>query len=357
MKKSLIFSILLVMDIILTMTACVAKTDTRTPTFEPAETTSIAEHNTEATSVVSTEAVAEETISTEAQLELKVSPLTRKDVEKMTSKEVSDLFSELVEISFDETLSSQDLEQIGYNFYITWRSIDFTPEQQMEFETQSYEAFKNVYNTASEKQIPLEELPHWTSLPVTDVLCKYFASNNFSSVENVCCTGIYDLASEDVFRVAKTIFENSVFRINSYLPCTVIRTNTNASATRIAWDHLIYLSKANHYKMSEIPSFAHSTCGNLYCFELASNNPEKLLEVVKNIMENDKFNFVEKYTIFCNYNVDMDINYIADMAFESLFEIAESADEEDAALIREVASKLRNEEIASQLLNKLEEDS
>ena len=354
MKKSIIISILIVMDILLTMTACVKNTDT--PTFEPAETTSIAEHNTEATSVVFTEAVAEESISTEADLELKVSPLTRKDVEKMTSKEVSDLFSELVEISFDETLSSHDLEQIGYNFYITWRSIDFTAEQQMEFETQSYEAFKNVYNTASNKQIPLEELPQWTSIPVPDVLCKYFASDNFSSVENVCCTGIYDLEAEDVYRVAETMFQNSVFRINSYLACTIIKADTNASATSLAWKHLIYLSKANHYKMSEIPSFTHSTCGNLYCFDL-TNNEEKLLEVVKNIMENDKFDFVEKYTIFCNYNADMDINYITDMAFESLFEIAESADEEDAALIREVASKLRNEEIASQLLNKLEEDS
>ncbi len=354
MKKSIILSILVVMDILLTMTACVKNTDT--PTFEPAETTSISEHNTEATSVVFTEAFAEESISTEADLELKVSPLTRKDVEKMTSKEVSNLFSELVELS-KEDLSSQDLEQIGYNFYITWRSIDFTSEQQIEFETQAYEAFKNVYNTASEKQIPLEELPHWTSLPVPDVLCKYFASNNFSNVENVCCTGIYDLASEDVFRVAETIFENSVFRINSYLPCTVIRTNTNASATRIAWDHLIYLSKANHYKMSEIPGFAHSTCGNLYCFELASNNPEKLLEVAKNIMENDKFDFVEKYTIFCNYNADMDINYIADMAFDSLFGIAKDADEETSELIRQVANKLHNDEVANELFSMLEENS
>lgn len=355
MKRSIIISILLVMDILLSMTACVKNTDT--PIFEPAETTSISEYTTEATSVVSTEAVTEETFFTEAQLELKVSPLTRKDVEKMTYEELSNLFSELVEISFDETLSSQDLEQIGYNFYITWRSIDFTPEQQMEFETKSYEAFNNVYNTASKKQIPLEELPHWTSIPVPDVLCKYFASNNFSNVENVCCTGIYDVDAQDVYRVAETMFQNSSFRINSYLACTVIKANTNASATNLAWDHLIYLSKANHYKMSEISGFTHSTCGNLYCFELGSNNPEKLLEVVKNIMENDEFDFVEKYTFFCNTNADMDINYIADMAFESLFEMAESADEEDSALIREVASKLHNDEVASQLLNKLEKNS
>lgn len=355
MKKSIIISILIVMDILLTMTACVKNTDT--PTFEPAETTSIVEHNTEATSVVSTEAVAEEIISTEAQLQLKVSPLTRKDVEKMTSKEVSNLFSELVEISLDKTLSSQDLEQIGYNFYITWRSVDFTPEQQMEFKTQSYEAFKNVYNTVSEKQIPLEELPHWTSIPVPDVLCKYFASDNFSNVENVCCTGIYDLDADDVLRVSTTIFENSVFRINSYLPCTIIHTNTSNQATSLAWEHLVDLSKSNYYKISEISGFTYSTCGNLYCFELASNNPEKLLEVAKNIMENDEFDFVEKYAIFINYNADMDINYIADMALKSLFEIAESADEETSVLIKEVASKLHDDEVAFELLSILEENS
>ena len=45
------------------------------------------------------------------------------------------------------------------------------------------------------------------------------------------------------------------------------------------------------------------------------------------------------------------------MAFESLLEMAESADEETSALIKEVASKLHDDEVASELLNKLEENS
>lgn len=334
MKKRLL-STLLVMVIILTMTACVATTDTQSVSSEQSSFDII-------------ELAVEETTSAKKEYKLKVRGLPLDIIEDMSPEDVSTFFDEMVNISKTETLCSQDMYQLGLNFHDIWWYNNANCNQ-AELEEKSYETFINIYTQAIEQKISLDEIYSWTFTPVPEVLYTYFSSNNFSSTMNIACAGFYALEEDDAIRVAEAFFKNPLFATNTSFalsalnyPCDIVQD--------MGWAHLTKLSQSTDSVVSEN---TYRICQDIFTQAYIVNSADKFSEIAKNIMENPHYDFVEKYTFF--YKDVMDEN-ISNMAFESLFEMAKTANEETSALIQQVVSNLYGDAAANELLTILEKN-
>lgn len=366
MKKRII-SILLVMVTLLTMTACVAKTDEQNTTTAPTIITTVQSTTEETSATINDRKVEVGVGNWVYESELRVKYLRRDDVKEMDSKEISDFLAEMVRIS-EGGMSILDMYQMGDNFsnlsnWKYWNYIDDSSFEQEEYEAQAYAAFGNVYELVCSCKIPLDEIYSWEYVPVADVLCKYFSSCNFYRPEDVNGSILIALTEEDVNRVAEAFFDNPVMATNSSVPTAIINCGFDNHTTDMAWEHLTALSKSDSARIPEFDA-TYDICSDILMTIYTYNtddaniqNIEKIEGIAKNILENPNYDISEKYSCFCNaYHNEMNDTYtdqtISNMAYEHLFDLARNADEETAEQIKNCF--LDDTDAANELLNILE---
>ena len=311
MKKSI--SILLIMSILLTMTAC-SNSDVIAVASTAIETT-VVETTCETAST-------EPSIDTLPENELKVDYLSQSEIDEMGPEKLSAFLSDMVHISETESLSADEMYIIGTNFYYIWETHNSTYNQD-EFNQQTYKAFCNIYDQALQYRIPLDELYCWTFLPVPDILSKYFSCTNFDKPERAYCDAFNFLDAEDVTRVAEVFFANSLMDTNTGIPCILILLDCNDSTTNAAWKHFEELSKNKSPKTTlSYEGLTAQICDTLLFTAIDSKNMNKIVDIAVNILENPYYDFNIKYMYFCNASDDT----ISSVAIDSLFSLAENAD-------------------------------
>ena len=235
-----IFSILLVMVLILTMTACVAAPNETITTFKNPSTV----------------------------------------------------------LHYDEINDLEDMRDMVWKLFNSWN--DFTPEEQSEIEEHFIMFFDKFYEKAIEQHVSLDNYSFWTGLPITEVICKYLSSTNFSETESVNCYAFELLSEEDQNRVAEVFFANPLFTLNTSIPCTIICNCSDKEISEMAWERFVYLSKSTDSKLS-VDHYTHHVCVDIFSNTLNHQNKEKLYEIAKNIIENPYYNFEEKYSFFLHF--------------------------------------------------------
>lgn len=318
------------MAMILTMTACVAKSDTQA-------TTTIELTTTEAT-----------TVNTEADHECKVEPLDiyyESGLPQMTHEEISDYLEEMVHIAATEDLCWFDMNTMGHNFVYIWEFYNSYCDK-TEFEVQAIAAFNYVFEQANEQGIPFDYIENWSTVPVAEVLCKFYGSKSFSNPRNPYLgTSFRDLNEEDAIKVAKVYFSNPLFATNTEFAAQLLYYYPNGVAADMAWEHLIAASKSSDSTLSRDVTTYYACLDIFRRYPSNLSNAEKVTEIAKNILQNDNYDFVQKYVYLCSdfasesdfEDVGKEIN---DMAYESLLELAQNASEEDYALIARTVAKL-----------------
>lgn len=328
MKKR-ILTILLVIVMVLTLTACVVdNTDAQTETTELALVDKYR--------------------------------IRRDKLSEMEAEEASDYLEELVHISETETLSLEDMFQLGVDFSEIWHYNELVYNME-EYKIQANEAYNNVHKKAIEQQIPLNKLYSWTWVPVADVWYKYFSSDNFSETKQICCNGFWELSEEEALLVAKAVFENPLFATNYWIAARDVIHSPYPEVQEMGWTHLVALSKSSDSKVTER---THLICYSLFSApemlrEVDDGNQDKVLEIARNIMDNTYYDFVDKYTFFCGSYLDN--TNIRNLAIENLLEMAKNPNQETVEKIKEVADGLvhgyHDTETANKLLKALEENS
>lgn len=341
MKKH-ILSILLIVVLVLTMTACGAFSNAALS--ESTEPTIIVSFSAK---VKTTEAnsATEATLTTEE--DLKIFPLNYIFVEQMSEEDISEYMEEMVNISSIDTLSVADMYQLGWNFYTIW----VCSNNHADFQPLACEAFTNVYNHAIEMEIPLDELGSWSYIPVVEILSKYFSSYQFDSGHYVRCCAFSTLEKEDALMVAQQAFDNPFLK-NS---CVLAKDAVNCPYPEIqnlGIERYIEISNSSYIECSFLTL---NICLDLKDNSIANSSlsAEKLDKIRENIMQNSCHNFVYKYETFCN---STDKN-IANNAFNHLLVLAENADAETTGLIQKVADLMHDADAANELLTVLETNS
>ena len=351
MKKRII-SILLVMVTIFTMTACVSTTDSQA---------------SEPTYIYTVDEVAGS--NRELETELKVNFLKSKDIKEMKQEDFSNFFADMVNISETENLTASDMYQMGHNFYSIWyhkhwNYIDSSSYDEAEFEKYAYKVFENIYEQATKFQIPLEEISSWESIPDTKILCKYYSSSNFYTTDHLNGYALWFLNKEDVSKVAKAFFKNHLMATNSHIPSVLIRCNYDNLTTDMAWEHLLTLSKSTTSRVYDPGnrSATYSLCSNVLMLVNTRTEDyvnmqyvDKISEIAKNILENPHYDVYWKYLYFCHAFYDEESQTykdetISNMAYDSLYELSQDADEETAKQIKDLCIFL-NPDISKELLS------
>ena len=346
MKKSII-SILLIMVITLTMTACInfGAEPSATIPVESIEVDNIYEET-----LPETESKPEH----ESEPELKVQYLSHDEIVEMEQEELSAFYSDMLSLSKTEILSADEMNIIGINFYNIW--LKNSAYEKEEFDLQSYKVFSNIYEQALENRIPLEEISSWISLPVADILCKYFYSNGFDNPESVSCDLVHLLNIEDFARVCEVFFDNPVMDTNTQIPCNIIQLDYVNYITDMAWNHFDELSRNVSPKTSLSSSeLTYQFCEFLLrCSVWKQDNLDNITNIVENILENPYYDVKTKYMYFCNAFYDDEKkayidDSISNIAIDSLFKLAENSNEETLEQLEELVEVLRNQEIANKL--------
>ena len=320
------FSILLILVMAFSMTACGStSTDNQLTTIEETTEANLDNFN----------------IST-----LKIDLINVPLLTEMTQEQITSIMEEMVNISSTEKLSISDMIFMGHNFN---NIITFVPSVNVnDFEIQVIKAFDNVYNQSLEQQIPLEKLSSWTNIPVAEIQLKYF-SGEFFDVEDVNCKALYTLKENDAVMVAETIFSNpalfeqSAFMIYDAIMCPY------SEVQNIGLSVLTQISQTSQPIDSSI---AFNICRILDTNDIINDTLtfEKINQIRKNIIENEHFDFVAKYLVFCNSSNEE----VSNWAHASLLKVAKEADKETSSSIMELVNYLSNEEICIELLTLLE---
>lgn len=320
------FSILLILVMVFSMTAC-----------------SFANTNNQPTTI---EETTEENLDNSNIPTLKVDLINVPLLTEMTEKEISSVMEEMVCISSTEKLSISDMIYMGHNFNNIITFVD--PNNVNNFEVQVVKAFDNVYTQCLEHQIPLEKLSSWTNIPVADIQIKYFSSK-FFDVENVRCKALYTLEESEAIMIAETIFANPVLFEKS---ASMIYDVIMCPHSKVQNIGLTVLTQFSQTSQPIDSSIAFDTCKILDTNTIVNDvlTLEKLNAIRNNIIENENFDFIAKYWAFCNSS-DEDVS---NWAHTLLIDVASKADEKTATLITELTDFLCNEDIAAELLRLLE---
>lgn len=325
MKRNNVSVLLVVMALFLAMTACV-KSDSQVATSEPKiigtvieQLPSVPEHVCKV-----------EYLSNCARDE--DSPIL-----KMTPEEISDYLAEMVNISKTETLCWSCMKKIGSNFYDIWR-LNRSACNKAEFESQAIEAFDNVFAQAVEQQISIDYFNSWEDLPIADILCKFYSSNNYDDFYYVGFPPVDELSEEDLTKVAKVFFANPVFSTNYWFADQVLAKYSDNELADMAWNHLTALSKSTDPELTR-DTDTYFTCLHVLGHPENLSNTDRITEIAENILQNSHYNFVSKYVFMCSdFESESDLDKeICDMAFEHLLELAQNADEETYKSILDVA--------------------
>jgi len=348
--KKCFMTLLLVVVIILTMTAC------SNSATEPVETTPI--------EIIVTENTCETTVPDETyetlpkKYEFKIEYYTNSEIEELKAGKLSAYLFAMIDISETETLSVEDMKIIGSNLCDIWYKHSSTFNKD-EFYQQSYNIFCNIYEQAVEFRIPLEELYTWTELPVPDVIIKYLSSANFDTPEIVDCKAFQFLNDADAIRVAEVFFANPLMHTNTSIPCIMILSDCNDSVADMAWMHFEELSKnVSPSATLSSESVTSQFCDSLLFTGIDSSNISKIADIAKNILENPYYTFCTKYMYFCNAFYDYDKKLYTDgtissMAISSLFNVVENADQNTQEQLKELVNYL-NYELADKLSSALD---
>lgn len=292
MKKQ-ILSIILVFVLIFAMTAC-AEVE------EPVRST----ESTFETQVEATHEVTEP--KNPYKIENCLEMVYLEDFESMTLEEVNTLAENLVHASKTENLSPWDMYEMGTMFYFIFNHPEY---DNVKFEKEFCEAFDNVYNHATEIGITLDILHPWIETPVAEVMCKYLSDSNFEKPVELWCHSINKLSEEDLRFVTKAFVENPKMAVNAEIARSIICATNNEETANMAWDHLLRLSYSD-VAGDLIPFYTGSIC-----FDIFSNQDlvydqeillsklytnEHMVHIARNILTNPSFDFIEKYSYFCD---------------------------------------------------------
>lgn len=249
------------------------------------------------------------------------------DFEKLTLEEVNTLAENLVYSSQTANLSPWDMYEMGTMFYF----ISEHPEyDKVKFEKEFCEAFDNVHKHATEIGVTLDILQPWIEIPVAEVMCKYLSDNNFEKPVELWCHTINKLPEEDLALVTKSFVNNPTMAVNADIARSIICATNNEETANMAWEHLLKLSSSD--VVSElIPFYTGHICFDIFTNQDLVYTEEILLEklytsenmtqIARNILTNPSFDFIEKYSYFCNdffEDYDVDVEIFQNVVLESL---------------------------------------
>lgn len=305
-----LFSILLVLVMVFSMTAC---------------------SNTKVTESANTEVI--------------VPYLDSASVNEMAPSEITAMIDEMILLSETKTLSATDMMNMGYNVSNIIYSSPNINEKKLN--NQIINLFKNVYSQCIEQEIPFENISSWTSIPIAKVQLLYF-SGDFTNVENVDCIALYSLSENEATAVANAIFDNPAYFENS--------VNMVFEAIMSPYEDVQDLGIAVLTHVSKHYSPVGNSVVSDYCKLLSTNSIaigalslEKVEKTRSIIIANRNLDFVTKYSIFCNSN-DPDVS---SWAKEELLKVAKDCDRETSNYIKTLAKKLDDRDFSSQLLKEL----
>lgn len=346
--KNRIFSILLAVVMLMSITtACASNPQSVTdPTPAPATTAPTAESTS-----TSEELPTEPDATMPDEPKLKVESIGW-DARQLTVTEIIQFSEKMVELS-TEDLEVKDICEMGFNFYHLFEAVfhkaNFTDEASGPLAANAYEAFCNVIEQAETKQFNQSYLGPWSIVPNKDVLIKCYTTVKDDSIYLSCDSIRFGyLSEEDSYDVATTFLSCHSTKNSAYgiLDCIF---STYPKVQQIGLDRMIELSKTS----DDLPEmwqhqFFAILDDNSYANDVFTE--EVLQEVRNNVLKNRYFDFVLKYITFCNsYDDD-----VAEYAFNRLVKIASSnPDEQTASSIRKVAEQLWDTEMSEQLLSAL----
>lgn len=358
MKKS-ITSILLVMVIILTMTACVKTPDTQA-------TTSKTSNATAEVATTETESAIIGLIGDEVEHECNVEFFDRHHygrnayTSEMSLEEIAEYLEQMENDSATTRMYRSCIYALGRNISYIWENDNCISNRE-EFETQTIAIFNNVMKQAKEQNIPMDRIDSWNEVPVAEVLCKYYSSQHFefpmSPYFSIPCES---LTEEEVLRVAKVFFENPVFATNSTFATYLLCDYPNGEAAELAWKHLVSVSNGTAADFSQENTTYYTCLAIFRRYPELLGNTDTVIEIAKNILQNPHYNFVEKYVYLCSDfcsepDFEATETEIRNIAYDFLYELAQNANKEDYELITQVLVKLYDKyEINSRALDKLQ---
>lgn len=272
----------------------------------------------------------------------KVKTLNPDFVGQLNSQELSSLANEMLQLSLED-LSYDDMLQMGHNFdYI----VSANPKRNS-LMSMAFKSLCNVVEYSKRQGISLYYLYSWASIPAKEVLfeCYYYVSED----SILGCKGIHLLEKDDAFVVAKSFLHND-YLANDYLGILDIISCEYQDVQELGLNRLFAISMQEEvfpYTRFLCEELRDNTCENSIL------TAKKLQEIRDNIMRNRYFDFIDKYTVFCN---SPDRN-VSSQAFDRLLALAKFAGEDTANDIQTIANNLYDVEMANQLLNALRRSS
>lgn len=331
MKKSII-RILLILLIVLTLSACdiINFTQSTASLISSSAPPGTVDPNVDST---------EFTKPIEITPEFKIKALSPEYVKHLNSQELSSLATEMLELSV-ENLSYDDMLQMGHNFtYI----ISEDPKSNS-LMSMAFKSLCNVVDYSKSQGFSLSYLYSWANIPTKDVIFKCYSLVCEDSIWG--CNAINLLEKDDAFVVA-TVFLHNNYLSNDYLGVLDIVSCKYPDVQKLGLSKLFKMSM-----QKEAFPYTHFLCEKLQdnTYENSILTAENLQEIRDHIMRNRFFDFVDKYSVFCNSS---DIS-VSKQAFDRLLAIAKYNGENNADDIRTIANNLRDVNMANQLLNALE---
>ena len=227
-------------------------------------------------------------------------------VEAMTFEEVNALSENLVHMSKTAYLSPWDMYEMGTMFNFIW---DYPEYDKAKFEKEFCEAFDNVCQHATEIGSTFDILEPWIDTPVVEVMCKYLSSSNFEKPVELWSRVINELSEEDLALVTDSFVNNPTMAVNAEIARSIICATENKETANKAWEHLLNLSS------SDVVGHLDPFYTGYICFDIFTNqdlvydekiileriyNNEHIIQIARNILNNPSFDFIEKYSYFCD---------------------------------------------------------
>lgn len=251
------------------------------------------------------------------------------DFKNLTLEEVNNLAENLVHASKTVNLSPWDMYEMGTMFYFIFEHPEY---DKVKFEKEFCEAFDNVYKHATEIGATLDILQPWIEIPIAEVMCKYLSDSNFEKPVELWCHAINQLSEEDLALVTKSFVNNPAMTVNANIARSIICATDNKETANLAWEHLLKLSSSD--AVGElIPFYTGHICFDIFTNQDLVYNEEILLEklytsenmtqIARNILTNPSFDFIEKYSYFCDdffVGSDVDIEIFQNVVLGSLSE-------------------------------------
>ena len=370
MKKQ-IFSIFLSFVLVFTMVSC-AKNET-TENIVETNTTPIIEIDNPVFFHYASPSTIEDQSSKETEETKPFNPwkiedcfpyYTQEEIEAMELKEVQTLVKDMLYMSKTAELSPSDMDDMGWMFHHIW--YQYPAYDKIKLRSEYFEVFNNLYNRAIKITLPLDALISWLDTPIIEISVKYISSDNFEEPYDIWGRTIITLSEEDLLQFTKAFVNNPIMETNATIARTIICATNNEETSKLAWEHLIKLSKSSAIGKF-IPWASSYICADIFDDYDVNYSPETIfkkiysseyiLQIAENILDNTAFDFVEKYEFFCSNfllesNLDLEISR---MAMYKLQDKLASATYDECILIARALSNIYYNEYGIEMHNVSEE--